>query len=151
MSNGSIEVRNESVYTISVNGIEDLIKLDLTDLSLPAKLMDLSQKCTEADEKLRQKMEALGEIDTNNTDQIAEVLSIINDECNELRKIVDAFLGKGVCQAIFGDTNYFNMFTDLFEALKPEFEKAIEKGNLSMEKMQKSLGDKYKPNDKKVL
>ena len=41
----------------------------------------------------------------------------------EMRVAMDAFLGEGACQKIFGDRNYVEMYDDLMEALEPHFEK----------------------------
>ena len=153
MSDGKIQVKNEALYTITVNGIEDLIKLDLTDLSLPAKIMDLIDRCEKQDKIVEEKINELvkGKKTIKDNETMVAITKIMNQECNELRKIVDEFLGEGVCMAIFGETNYINMFTDLFDALKPELNKAIKKGNMSIEKMQKTLGNKYKKKVSKTI
>lgn len=152
MSDSNIQIKSKSLYTISVNGIEDLIKLDLTDMSLPAKFLDMLQKVElkqkDYDDKIteiqaREDKIIYGSLSQNNLD----CLNALNDMCNELRKEVDKFLGKGVCEAIFGEVNTYSMFEDLFEAIQPELEKAFKKGNMTLENMKKAVVDKYKPQE----
>lgn len=156
MSDANIEVKSKSLYTITVNGIPDLIKLDLTDMGLPAKVIDIQQKIKDREEKYQKKIEEITAredktLESGITQNTLECLNALNDMCNELRVEVDRFLGKGVCQAIFGDANTLNMFSDLFEAIQPELEKAMAKGDMTLDKMKKSLVEKYKPQDESVL
>ena len=152
MSDGNIQIKSKSLYTITVNGVEDLIKLDLTDMSLPAKLVDVLQKVEQKQKDYEDKIKEINAredkvIYQNLTQNSLDCLNALNDMCNELRKEVDKFLGKGVCDAIFGEVNTYNMFNDLFEAIQPELEKAFKKGNMTLENMKKSLVDKYKPTE----
>ena len=41
----------------------------------------------------------------------------------DMRVAMDGFLGEGACQKIFGDRNYLEMFSDLFDELAPHLEK----------------------------
>lgn len=156
MSDASIEIKSKSLYTITVNGIPDLIKLDLTDMGLPAKLINIQQKIMEKEKDYQDKITEITSredktLESGITQNTLDCLNALNDVCNELRVEVDKFLGKGVCQAIFGDINTINMFNDLFEAITPELEKAMKKGNMSLEGMRKGLIEKYKPQDESVL
>lgn len=152
MSDANIQIKSKSLYTITVNGVEDLIKLDLTDMSLPAKLIDLLQKVETRQQEYVDKIKEIQAredklIYGNLTQNSLDCLNALNDMCNELRKEVDKFLGKGVCEAIFGEVNTYSMFSDLFEGIQPELEKAFKKGNMSLENMKKAVVDKYKPNE----
>lgn len=156
MSDASIEIKSKSLYTITVNGIPDLIKLDITDVSLPAKYLDIKQKVQERLEQFDKEVEEIckhedKEFESGITQNYLDGLNALNEMCNDLREQVDRFLGKGVCQAIFGDVNTYNMFNDLFTAINPELEKAFKKGNMSLEGMRKGLIEKYKPQDESVL
>jgi hypothetical protein len=59
MSDGNIQIKSKSLYTITVNGVEDLIKLDLTDMSLPAKLVDVLQKVEQKQKDYEDKIKEL--------------------------------------------------------------------------------------------
>ena len=66
---------------------------------------------------------------------------------NTLRTILDKFLGKGTCQAIFGDYNDKEMFADFLEGLMPEFEKM----GVKIQDIQKTMYKKYAPKKNKVI
>ena len=98
MSDGNIQIKSKSLYTITVNGVEDLIKLDLTDMSLPAKLVDVLQKVEQKQKGYEDKIKEINAredkvIYQNLTQNSLDCLNALNDMCNELRKEVDKFLG----------------------------------------------------------
>ena len=60
---------------------------------------------------------------------------------------MDAFLGAGACQKIFGDRNYVEMYDDLFDQLAPHFEKM----KLNSEGITARIKAKYSKKDDGVL
>jgi hypothetical protein len=65
----------------------------------------------------------------------------------EMRVAVDAFLGEGACQKIFGDRNYIEMYDDLFRELAPH----LEKMKITNEGIMERIKNKYGRKDDGVL
>ena len=65
----------------------------------------------------------------------------------EMRIAMDAFLGDGACQKIFGDRNYVEMYDELFEALAPHMEKM----KINTAGIAERIKAKYAPKDDGVL
>ena len=125
----SIRIEKKDIYTIEVNDNGDTIEFDLVDIELPFKCeralsdvnriyRDLRAKLLIIDKKEDHKLD--GEIMTANE---KAKLDAHRTAFKEMRVVMDAFLGEGACQKIFGDRNYVEMYDDLFEALAPHFEK----------------------------
>lgn len=125
----SIRIEKKDIYTIEVNDNGDTIEFDLVDIELPFKCeralsdvnriyRDLRAKLLIIDKKEDHKLD--GEIITANE---KAKLDAHRTAFKEMRVVMDAFLGEGACQKIFGDRNYVEMYDDLFEALAPHFEK----------------------------
>lgn len=162
---GSIRVQSKSKYTIEVNDEGDTISFDLADFRLTAKLLnvytkleELAQKCEKESKKIIEKEDKvvkMVEMENENKEKltgplnqnILDTMDLANDYYNEARKILDEFLGKDACKKIFGDTNYVNMFDDLFEQLTPHFKKM----GLEYQKLQKGLTKKFAPKNLRSL
>ena len=125
----TIRIEKKDIYTIEVNDNGDTIEFDLLDIELPFKCeramnevnrvyRELKGKLVIIEKKEDRKLE--GEIMTANE---KAKLEAHRNAFKEMRVAMDAFLGDGACQKIFGDRNYVEMFDDLFEALAPHFEK----------------------------
>lgn len=125
----SIRIAKKDIYTIEVNDNGDTIEFDLLDIELPFKCdralngvnkayRDLQAKLVIIEKKEDHRIE--GQIITANEKAKMEAYRAA---FKEMRAAVDAFLGDGACQKIFGDRNYVEMFDDLFEQLEPHFEK----------------------------
>lgn len=125
----SIRIEKKDIYTIEVNDNGDTIEFDLVDIELPFKCeralnevnriyRDLKAKLLIIEKKEDHSLD--GEIMTANE---KAKLDAHRTAFKEMRVAMDAFLGEGACQKIFGDRNYLEMFDDLLEALAPHFEK----------------------------
>lgn len=125
----SIRIEKKDIYTIEVNDNGDTIEFDLVDIELPFKMeralsevnriyKELQAKLVIIEKKKDHKLD--GEIMTANE---KAKLSAHGAAFNEMRVAMDAFLGDGACQKIFGSRNYVEMYDDLFEQLAPHFEK----------------------------
>ena len=125
----SIRVAKKDIYTIEVNDMGETIEFDLVDIELPFKCeralaevnriyKDLKAKLVIIEKQEDHKLD--GEIMTANE---KAKLEAHKTAFMEMRVAMDAFLGAGACQKIFGDRNYVEMYDDLFEQLAPHFEK----------------------------
>jgi len=133
-------------YILEVNDKGDTIEFDLTDMRLPKKIMDASDKMLKLHQEYQTKRKEL----ENNKDILKRAEGIIElDEQNakEMRKTLDSFLGEGACQKIFGDKEQFGQYIALINALKPHFEKIKIKGDKAKQK----LANKYMQIDKEVI
>lgn len=155
-----LRIQRKGIYTIEVNDNGDTIIFDLEDMELPLKLQKAYDGVQKAQNALRAKMVIIEkQQDKKNEKHLYskndyDAMKAWNECFAECRKAMDCFLGEGGCQKIFGDTNYIDMFDDLFE----EFEKKGEDGLSHLEKMQIShesmverIKGKYKMKDERVL
>ena len=125
----SIRIEKKDIYTIEVNDNGDTIEFDLVDIELPFKcdkaLNDVNKVYRDLQAKLviiekQEDRRINGEIMTVNE---KAKLEAHRTAFREMRVAMDAFLGEGACQKIFGSRNYVEMYDDLFDQLEPHFEK----------------------------
>ena len=149
----SIRIEKKDIYTIEVNDLGETIEFDLVDIELPFKadraLAEVNRIYKELQGKLvviekREDHQLNGEIMTANE---KAKLEAHKNAYKEMRVAMDAFLGAGACQKIFGDRNYVEMYDDLFEQLAPHFEKM----KLNTEGIAARIKDKYSKKDDGVL
>lgn len=149
----SIRIEKKDIYTIEVNDNGDTIEFDLVDIELPFKCdralaevnriyKDLQAKLLIIEKKEDHKLD--GELMTANE---KAKLEAHRNAFKEMRVAMDAFLGAGACQKIFGDRNYVEMYDDLFEQLAPHFEKM----KLNSEGITARIKDKYSKKDDGVM
>lgn len=149
----SIRVKSENEYIIEVNDAGDTISLDISDLSLPDKLLNTLQtldQLTETYEKESQRIRELPD-----SPGLNPYLSMKDEAQIELtreyfvkaRQALDIFLGAGACQKIFGDRNFVSMFDSLLEQLQPHFKEM----GLQLDAYKKRIAEKYAKRNLKVL
>lgn len=174
MANSSIKIINKNIYTIDIKDEDDNIihtlKFHINDANFPIKMMEAYDKAKKVMEKLEIKEEELKKkildegikevpdienITVENIENTDIDLSPATREFymleaqvyQELREILDSFLGKGTCEAIFGDYNDKDVFSDFLEGLLPEFEKM----GVKIVDIQKNMYKKYAPKTNKVI
>ena len=149
----SIRIEKKDIYTIEVNDMGETIEFDLVDIELPFKadraLSEVNRIYKELQGKLvviekREDHKLDGEIMTANE---KAKLDAHRTAFKEMRVAMDAFLGAGACQKIFGDRNYVEMYDDLFDQLAPHFEKM----KLNSEGITARIKAKYSKKDDGVL
>lgn len=161
----SIRVESKNKYAIEVNDNGDTISFDLSDFSLPAKLLNVYNNLEELTSKYDKENKAIleredevlqvvktldekgKEIETSITKNQMDIIKLTDQYYTDARKALDEFLGENACQKIFGESNYMDMFDDLMEQLAPHFEKM----GLNIQKMQKGLTQKYKQKNSNIL
>ena len=149
----SIRIAKRDVYTIEVNDNGDTIEFDLVDIELPFKCERALSEVNRIHKDLKAKLVIIekqedhklkGELMTANE---KAKLEAYRKAFKEMRSAMDAFLGEGACQKIFGDRNYVEMYDDLFEALAPH----LEKMKLNTAGIAERIKAKYAPKDDGVL
>ena len=149
----SIRIEKKDIYTIEVNDNGDTIEFDLVDIELPFKC---DRALSEVNRIYRDLQAKLVIIEKREDHQVDGEIMTVNEKAKleahknafkEMRVAMDAFLGEGACQKIFGDRNYVEMFDDLFDALAPHFEKM----KLNSEGISARIKAKYSKKDDGVL
>lgn len=167
----AIVIQNKNVYTIDIldgNGnVYHQIKFNLDDVNLTGKVIEFYndaqntiKEIEKRQDEAKKKLEALG------VDEIKQITDVEEGEMikmpdefkefydvqiwgfQELRRLIDALLGYGTCNKIFGDVNSYEMFETFINGLVPEFEKM----GIRVQNMKKQLFEKYNgKNNGKVL
>lgn len=147
--NGKLEIKRnrEDFYRLQINDTDDYIEFDLTDIGLPEKILNASDNIFKIDSDYQKKIKEIDENCTDEVENLKQKLKLEKDKCIEMRKEFDSFLGAGSCQKIFGDTNYYGMFLQLFDALEPHFKKM----EIKLKKGKEILAKKYLNDKKDVL
>ncbi len=142
-----LRIENENKYEIEVNDDGETISFNIDDPSLMLKVEKAYEDVNKISNFAKSEMALISKrkdipgkiLSKNNRD----TLRIYDKMYNDMRKAMDGLLGKGACQKIFGDTNYLNMFDDLFKELIPHFENM----GLNAEKFIDSIKSKYAVSD----
>ena len=149
----SIRIEKKDIYTIEVNDMGETIEFDLVDIELPFKCDRALSEVNRIYRELKAKLVIIEKKEDHSLD--GEVMTA-NEKAKldahraafkEMRVAMDAFLGEGACQKIFGDRNYLEMFDDLFEQLAPHFEKM----KLNSQGITERIKAKYAKKDDGVL
>ena len=149
----SIRIEKKDIYTIEVNDNGDTIEFDLVDIELPFKCERALNEVNRIYRDLRAKLVIIEKQEDHRID--GEVITA-NEKARlgahrhafkEMRVAMDAFLGQGACQKIFGDRNYVEMYDDLMEALEPH----LEKMKLNTEGISARIKAKYSKKNDGVL
>ena len=149
----SIRIEKKDIYTIEVNDNGDTIEFDLVDIELPFKCDRALSEVNRIYRELKAKLVIIEKKEDHQLDDEVMTanekakLEAHRDAFKEMRVAMDAFLGAGACQKIFGDRNYVEMFDDLFDALAPHFEKM----KLNSEGISARIKAKYSKKDDGVL
>lgn len=146
---GKIEIKRDrsDFYILEVNDKGDTIQFDLTDISLPEKILKASEELKNIDEDYKNNILQIDKEEISKEEKARKVIEIDKNFSIKSRKIMDSFLGEGACQKIFGDANYYGMYIELFEQLEPHFEKMV----IKSQKAKQRLIEKYKPQKSDVM
>lgn len=135
-------------YKLEVNDNGDYIEFDLTDLSLPKKIMEASENLERINNEYLTELSKIEERYKGDKISITkETILLEESKCLQMRKEFDSFLGEGACQKIFGDINRYGMFEELFEGLEPHFAKM----KINIKKVKEKLVNKYLPKRNDVM
>ena len=144
----SLRIESKDIYTIEVNDNGDTIEFDLVDVELPFKCENAWAEVNKISKDLQAQLVIISkQEDTKNGDRLLTKKEEMTIEAyrkafREMRVAMDGFLGEGACQKIFGDRNYLEMFSDLFEALKPHLEKMELTSHGIMDRIKAKYGKK---------
>lgn len=149
----SIRIEKRDIYVIEVNDAGETIEFDLVDVELPFKAERALNELNRIQKDLKAKVVI---IDKKQDHELKNDIMTANERAKleahknafkEMRVAMDAFLGEGACQKIFGNRNYIEMYDDLFEQLAPHFEKM----KLNTEGITERIKAKYSKKDDGVL
>ena len=146
---GKIEIKRDrsDFYILEVNDKGDTIQFDLTDISLPEKILKASEELKNIDEDYKNNILQIDKEEISKEEKARKVIEIDKNFSIKSRKIMDSFLGDGACQKIFGDANYYGMYIELFDQLEPHFDKMI----IKSKKAKTRLAEKYLPKKNGVM
>ena len=146
---GKIEIKRDrsDFYILEVNDKGDTIQFDLTDISLPEKILKASEELKVINDEYVKKVLELDKEEISKEEKARKIIEIDRDFSTNARKTFDGFMGEGACQKIFGDANYYGMCIELFDQLEPHFDKMI----IKSQKAKQRLVEKYKPKKSDVM
>lgn len=144
----NLRVQKKDIYKIQVNNKGEYIEFDLADISLRAKCYDALDELENIAKSFEEKYKTI------ETDK--ELAHIEKEMFEKMRNAMDVFLGKGACQKIFGDRNYYEMFNDLIKELNKKRPELNGKSHMDMlelnsEKIKNRIISKYAKNSKNVI
>lgn len=143
-----IEKDREDYYILEINDKGDTIEFDLTDITLPERIMNAGENIQKLGKEYAKKEKELLEKYKDNDEELAqEYIKLTKEHGLASRKIFDSFLGEGTCYKIFGDKESIGQYVKLMDALEPHFEKM----KIKKEKAQQRLIDKYLDKKSEVI
>lgn len=155
-SQGGLSIKRKDIYTIRIydekgNYTGNDLEFNLSDINLVLKYNNAIEEI----KKIKNHIKMQEIIINKRQDVPGEFLSknqkdlhlLYSNAYKDMRKAMDKFLGKNGCQKIFGDIDYIEMFDDLIEWLKPEFEKM----GLNMENIKNRIKEKYSTKKDNVI
>lgn len=142
-----IERNREDFYRLQINDTEDYIEFDLTDISLPERVLNAADNIAKMDIDYQKEKEEITKKYEDEATRIRKLIALEKEKNIAMRKEFDSFLGEGACQKIFGDTNYYGMYLQLFDALEPHFKKM----EINLKKGKEKLAKKYLNEEKDVI
>ena len=142
-----IERKKEDFYRLQINDTDDYIEFDLTDISLPERVLNAADNIAKMDSNYQKEREEIAKKYDDEAARIRKLIALEKEKSIAMRKEFDSFLGEGACQKIFGDTNYYGMYLQLFDALEPHFKKM----EINLKKGKEKLAKKYLNEEKDVI
>lgn len=163
-----IRLNSKDIYRIEVNDEGECIEFDLRDIGLRTKCITALNEIEKIQKKYNEIFKEINKEKTTIKSENDDIEKILNDnkfksyteaETNmfqEMRDAMDVFLGKGACQKIFGDRNYYEMYADLIDELsKPRKElkgkSHLDMLNLKSDQINKRIKQKYNKVVKNVI
>lgn len=142
-----IERNREDFYRLQINDTDDYIEFDLTDISLPERVLNAADNIAKMDIDYQKEKEEIAKKYEDEATRIRKLIALEREKSIAMRKEFDSFLGEGACQKIFGDTNYYGMYLQLFDTLEPHFKKM----EINLKKGKEKLAKKYLNEEKDVI
>jgi len=146
-----IKRAEEDLYKINIDDDGTEIVFDLADISLPVRC---DKAFREVESNKNRALSQIKVIENKYVNQnmnkklesqkTSEMLKVYQDMFAKNRVIMDEFFGlKGAMQHLFGDSNYLDMYSDLFEQFISHFEKM----QLNAEAIKERISKKYGTSD----
>ena len=137
----------EDLYRINIDDDGTEIIFDLADISLPIKCDKAFKQVESNKNNTLAKVNAIEKKYANQqmneklqSQRNREIMDAYSDMFKKNRQIMDELFGlEGAMQHIFGDSNYLDMYEDLFQQLKPHFDKM----QFNVDKIKERISKKY--------
>ena len=155
-----LRINCTDIYEIEVNDKGETIQFNLKDVDLPFRF----QRAYEGIKQTQTKMKADMVIAEKKSGDKADgalfserelaLAKVRKQAYADMRKAMDGFLGEGGCQKIFGDTDYIDMYDDLFDALNEKGEDGLshfDRMQMGAEDVKKKIAEKYGNDEDDVL
>lgn len=148
----TLKLERKDIYEIEVNDRGETIVFEMGDITLPFRLNEAYGEIDRVQEWLRQKLVVIEkQKDTRKknsvlTENQKAVIAAREQAFKDMRKAMDKFLGNGGCQKIFGESNYLEMFNDLFDALTQKDADGmshLDRMKISSEDINRRIEEKY--------
>lgn len=141
----------EDLYRINISDDGSEIVFDLADISLPIKCDKVFREVEANKNGALSRVHVINNKYANQvmneklqSQKTSETIKVYQDMFKRNREIMDEFFGlKGAMQKLFGDSNYLDMYDDLFEQLKPHFENM----KLNVDAIKERISKKYGTGD----
>lgn len=156
-----IRLGSKTKITLEVNDKGETISFDFADPAFLHKAQMMASKAQQVENDFKEQFKEIGALLESSTDEVAAENMLDDDMIaigegftefyGELRTAIDSFLGEGASQKIYGDDNYFNMFNDLFDALKPYIDKGAKLQQEEIKEAKKEALKKIPKDNKRSL
>lgn len=147
-----LRVERKDVYEIEVNDKGETIVFYMGDVTLPLRMnkayeeIDKIQKWMKAQIVVINKKKDYTEKGSAMSHNNKEIMKVYEKGFADMRKAMDVFLGDGGCQKVFGDSDYLEMYDDLWEELTRKQEDGLshlDKMQLSTKAITQRIESKY--------
>lgn len=147
-----LRVERKDVYEIEVNDKGETIVFYMGDVTLPLRMnkayeeIDKIQKWMKAQIVVINKKKDYTEKGSAMSHNNKEIMKVYEKGFADMRKAMDVFLGDGGCQKVFGDSDYLEMYDDLWEELTRKQEDGLshlDKMQLSTKAITQRIENKY--------
>lgn len=156
-----IRLGSKTKITLEVNDQGETISFDVGDPSFLNNAQQMALKAQRVEKDFAERFKDIDKKIETSTDEeltdrmleddMIEVGKGFTEYFSELRKAIDAFLGEGASQKIYGDDNYYEMFNDLFDALKPYIDKGAKLQQEEIKEAKKEALKKIPKDNKRSL
>lgn len=155
-----LKIQRKDLYEIKVNDKGETITFEMGDITLPIRLNEAYGEIDKVQEWLKQRIAVIEKQqdhkDKNSvlTRNEKAVIEAREKAFRDMRHAMDKFLGEGGCQKIFGDSNYLEMYNDLFDALTEKDEDGLshlDRMKISGESIGERIEKKYGQMQKQVI
>ena len=143
-----IERDESDFYKLEVNDKGDYIEFNLTDIGLPERMMEATEKIKNIDKNYKDNIIKITENkEITELEKAKKIMEEVDLYFKNTDEAFDSFLGEGSCKKIFGNQKCYGQHLKLLSSLEPHFEKM----QIKQEKAKRKLAERYLGKDSDVL